>query len=202
MNENRQFEFHALHELQRRVARNDARLRILFGGALGAALVALLIWAPVALSEPDSPFSGVFDDMYHFSPNTPAVADEINSNFARLRSLDVENAEAIANLAVSPVDGERLLDATITANKLADNAVDAQVRDYIREKCFIFIGWRDHCNNCDTTPSWFAKHRVGRTSNGCDDGAGERTCKGGWAGVGTSGDVDGNDQFYVRLQCD
>ncbi|ACY14065.1 hypothetical protein [Haliangium ochraceum] len=211
MNDTQHYEFHDLQQLQRRLARNEARTRLLFRGSLLVALLALLIWAPAALSEPDTPFGGVFDDMYYFSPNTPAVADEINSNFARLRSLDVENAEAIANLAVSPVNGNRLVNGTvanahiangsITANKLANDAVSSQVRDYIREKCFISIGWRDNCEGCSKTPSRFARHRVGRSSNGCDGGGGQFNCSNGWAAVGAAGKNVGDDQFYVRLEC-
>lgn len=202
MNDIQEFDFHALHQLQRRVARNDARIRMILRGTLLLVVVTGLSWASVALSEPDSPYTELHDDLYRFTPNTPAVADEINSNFSRLRSLDDANAQAIADLAVSQVNGGRLENGTVTASKLASGAVNAQVRSYIRDNCYISIGWRDDCEACSRPPSRFARHRVGRTSNGCDGGGGQYNCTDGWAAVGAAGRNVGNDQFYVRLQCD
>lgn len=193
MNDIREFDSHELHQLQRRVARNDARIRMILRGTLLLVVLAGLGWASVALSEPDSPFTDVHDDLYRFAPNTPAVADEINSNFSRLRSLDDANAQAIADLAVSEINGGRLANGTVSASKLASGAVNAQVRDYIRSKCYIHIGWRDNCNGCNTVPATWAAKRVGNTNASCDAGSGERTCKDGWAGIGTHGQVDGND---------
>lgn len=212
MNDNRELQQHELHELQRRVARMDARFRIILGGALIAAVAGVLTWAPIAMSEPDAPYEGVYDDLYRFTPNTPAIANEINSNFARLHLLTDVNAADIAALGSSVIDGSRIQNATLTADKLADGAVtagklasgavNAQVRDYIRNSCYIHIGWRDGCNGCNTAPSVWAMKRVGNSGNSCDGGAGERTCWAGWAGVGTGGVVDDNDLFYVKLRCD
>jgi hypothetical protein len=212
MNDNRELQQQELHDLQRRVARMDARFRVILGGALIAAVVGVLTWAPIAMSNPDAPYDGVYDDLYRFTPNTPAIANEINSNFARLRSLTDVNAADIAALGSSVIDGSRIQNATLTADKLADGAVtpsklasgavNAQVRDYIRSSCYIHIGWRDACDGCNTTPATWASKRVGNTNNSCDGGAGERTCRDGWAGIGTGGDVDSNDQFYVKLRCD
>lgn len=212
MNDNRDLQQQELRALQRRVARMDARFRIILGGALMAAVAGILTWAPIAMSEPEAPYQGVYDDLYQFTPNTPAVADEINSNFVRLRALTEANAESIADLGSSIIHGSRIQNATLTTDKLADGAVtasklasgavDAQVKSYIHNNCYIYMGWRDHCGNgCNSTPSVWAQKRIGNTGNSCDGGQGERTCSGGWAGVGTDGDVDGNDKFYVRLVC-
>lgn len=226
MNDNREIEQQELYELQRRVARMDARFRMILGGVLIAAVVAILARTPIALSEPDTPYQDEYDDLYRFTPNTPAIADEINFNFARLHLLtdtnaaDIDtnaadiasNAQEIVNLGSSIVHGSRIQDATLTTNKLADGAitasklasgaVDAQVKNYIHSKCYIHIGWRDNCHGCNTTPATWAAKRVGNTNASCDGGTGERTCKDGWAGIGTEGNVDGNDQFYVKLRCD
>lgn len=212
MNDIREFDSHDLHQLQRRVARNDARIRMILRGTLLLVVVAGLSWASAALSEPDTPYTDIHGDIYRFTPNTPAVADEINSNFSRLRSLDAVNAEAIADLTVSQINGGRLVNGTvaanhiangaITASKLATGAVDAQVKSYIHDNCYIYIGWRDKCDGCSSPPSRWAKHRIGRTSNGCDASGGQANCTGGWAAVGADGTNVGNDQFYVQLQCD
>lgn len=212
MNDNQELQLQELHDLQRRVARMDARFRIILGGLLLAAVAGILAWAPSALSEPDAPYQGVYDDLYRFAPNTPAIADEINSNFSRLHFLTDENAADIAALATSVIPGSRIQNATLTADKLADGAVtanklasgavNAQVKDYIHNNCYIYMGWRDQCNsNCNSTPSVWAQKRIGNTGNSCDGGQGERTCNGGWAGIGTGGTVDENDKFYVRFVC-
>ncbi|WP_428268300.1 hypothetical protein [Haliangium sp.] len=88
-----------LFRLQRRMARMDARFRIILTGALLAAVAAVLLWAPRAMSEPDQPVTAAFPDMYQFTANTPAVADEVNSNFATVRGLAADNAAAIGDNA-------------------------------------------------------------------------------------------------------
>jgi hypothetical protein len=53
------------------------------------ALVAL--WGATAISAPAAPLTTVFPDLYQFSPNTPALAAEVNSNFATIRQLAADN---------------------------------------------------------------------------------------------------------------
>lgn len=99
MSENNNLERNELIRLQRRVERMDARLRLVLGSALLAAMAAVLLWAPGAMSEPEQPVDTTYDDLYHFSANTPAVAAEVNSNFATLRGLADGNAAGIADNA-------------------------------------------------------------------------------------------------------
>ncbi len=85
-----------LRELRRRVDRADARGRILAFGAIAAAAVAIVLYAPAALSDPSAPVATIYDDLYYFAANTPAVASEVNSNFATLHGLADDNAADIA----------------------------------------------------------------------------------------------------------
>jgi hypothetical protein len=101
--------------------------------------------------------------------------------------------------------GEYVVSATpegttqcLPAGKLAVN--------YVRDECGLYAGWRDGCDGCVDPPSkWGHTH-----GTSCEIGAGaEMTCAaqflaGDWVvqiGVNADGDVDGNDKFYLGLEC-
>ncbi|WP_428267784.1 hypothetical protein [Haliangium sp.] len=194
--------------LQRHVARLDARLRLILGGALVTTTLAILAWAPIAISQtqPADPAIGaasVWEVLNRFTANTPAVADEVNDNFEIVYDRTVQNATDLATLTVATTNGARLDDGTVGANELAAGAVNAQVREYIRNHCHISIGWRDNCSGCTAGPAHMARRRVGNDLTGCTSGSGEHFClDDGWAAVRTNGDVDGNDVFYVDFGCE
>lgn len=197
-----------LSALQRSVEQMNARFKVIVGGVVAAAVAGALLWAPIAMSEPSTPVVQEYDDLYTFEANTPAVAVEVNSNFSTLHGLvDLNtaaigtNAQAIVALGSSSIDGSRVQNGTITADKLAGGAVNTQVRDYIRANCKIYIGWRDSCNNCSAAPSRWGGVRV--NGGACTGSGGETNCGNPpWVGIGMVGDVDGNDTFYVAFNCD
>jgi hypothetical protein len=87
---------HELSVLQARVERLGAqqRLQRRVSFVVITALVALS--GATAISAPASPLTTVFPDLYQFSPNTPALAAEVNSNFATIRQLAADNQAALA----------------------------------------------------------------------------------------------------------
>lgn len=199
-----------LRALQRDVTVMKTRFRLLLGSGVVSMLLGAVFWAPVALSEPATPNTTIHNDLYQFDVNTPAYAAEVNSNFATLHDLvDVNavaigaNHTAITALGTSAVHGSRINNGTITANKLVPDAVNSQVRAYLRNNCRIWIGWRDRCNNCTDSPAVWANIRVSGGGRGCG-GHGERVCaprNSDWVGVGTEGVVNGDDTFYVAFTC-
>ena len=76
----------------------------------------------------------------------------------------------------------------------------------IRTGCQLYFGWRDSCDGCQLPPA-----KWGRVSHAaCENGAGaDDTCAPAQLngnsvplfGLNTDGDVDGNDKFYLGLQC-
>ncbi len=93
-----------LRDLQRQVARLSSRMRLLYGTAALAAVGGVLLWAPLAASAPDAPNETVYDDLYWFAANTPAVAAEVNSNFSTLHAMTDTNASDISALQTDKLD--------------------------------------------------------------------------------------------------
>jgi hypothetical protein len=85
-----------IDDLRRHVLslRSQQRLQRRVSLAIIAASVGL--WGTTAISAPASPLTTVFPDLYQFSPNTPALAAEVNSNFATIRQLAADNQAALA----------------------------------------------------------------------------------------------------------
>ncbi len=81
-----------------------------------------------------------------------------------------------------------------------------QFSNTMRERCSAYLGWRDSCNDCVAPPSRWA----GVTATGCSGSTPGARCMlhevdGAelWmASVGMSGNVDGDDKFYVGFQCE
>ena len=80
------------------------------------------------------------------------------------------------------------------------------ITEYMRSNCNLYFGWRDSCDGCTSTPAKWG--RVNSTACTAVVGAND-TCTqatlGGEAirllGISTGGDVNGDDKFYVGLQC-
>ena len=79
------------------------------------------------------------------------------------------------------------------------------VKSAIDASCSIYLGWRDDCNGCTTTPE-----KWGRAGATCVSELGaDNTCTtptlGGAAprlfGLNLDGDMDGNDKLYGSLHC-
>lgn len=87
-----------LARLERRVEQLNTRFRRLLVGALLTLAAAVLLGGPWAMAAPEQPDQTVYDDLYQFSANTPAVASEVNSNFATLRGQLHNLAAAIGTL--------------------------------------------------------------------------------------------------------
>lgn len=95
MIENDPIEKNELTHLHRRFERLEARFRIILGSVSAVIVAGVLLWAPLAMSEPDAPVETEYPDLYHFAPNTPAVAAEVNSNFATLHARADSNTQGL-----------------------------------------------------------------------------------------------------------
>ncbi|MEO1338578.1 MAG: hypothetical protein AAFV29_23245 [Myxococcota bacterium] len=185
-------------------------------------MLALFVVTP-AYSEPTDPDDRVYDDLYRFDANTPALAVEVNSNFSTLHGLVDGNAayaeeahRGVASVSSrvdsletpyssrsrSRLHGSRLHGGTVPTSAIHARSLEDLVLKVVRDHCTIAIGWRDHCNgNCNVTPSQWSERSVEGASRGFCTGGGERGCASGWASVGTGGDVDANDAFFIKLKC-
>jgi hypothetical protein len=85
-----------IDELRRHV--QSLRSQQKFQRRVSLAIIAgsVVLWGTTAISAPASPLTTVFPDLYQFSPNTPALAAEVNSNFATIRQLAADNQAALA----------------------------------------------------------------------------------------------------------
>lgn len=95
--------------------------------------------------------------------------------------------------------GLRAEGAAITVDQ---SFLNAQIRSWVRSHCRVQLGWRDECTNCDRAPS---KHVTVQANGQCVDASGNDTrCRDNnrWGGLNTDGDVNRDDVFYVRLECD
>ena len=122
-------------------------------------------------------------------PADAIAGDEIADGTVRLRDLDGR----------IPGDG---LAAAGDALTVDGDWLDDRIRSWVRGHCQIRLGWRDGCQGCQNPPA----HSVTVGADGiCTQGDGGFTrCRDDnqWGGVSTSGTVDGNDVFYIRLICD
>jgi hypothetical protein len=82
--------------LHARVERLDAQQRWQRRVSLVVITALVALWGATAISAPGAPLTTVFPDLYQFSPNTPALAAEVNSNFATIRQLAADNQAALA----------------------------------------------------------------------------------------------------------
>jgi hypothetical protein len=85
-----------LSALQARVERLGAQQRLQRRVSLVVITALVALSGATAISAPASPLTTVFPDLYQFSPNTPALAAEVNSNFATIRQLAADNQAALA----------------------------------------------------------------------------------------------------------
>jgi hypothetical protein len=85
-----------LSVLQARVERLGAQQRLQRRVSLVVITALVALSGATAISAPASPLTTVFPDLYQFSPNTPALAAEVNSNFATIRQLAADNHAALA----------------------------------------------------------------------------------------------------------
>jgi hypothetical protein len=85
-----------LSVLQARVERLGAQQRLQRRVSLVVITALVALSGATAISAPASPLTTVFPDLYQFSPNTPALAAEVNSNFATIRQLAADNQAALA----------------------------------------------------------------------------------------------------------
>lgn len=95
-------------------------------------------------------------------------------------------------------DGLQRGDTTLAID---ETWLDDHIRTWVRDHCRVSLGWRDSCNNCSNGPS---KHITVRANNTCDGNSqvGTNTrCRGEWGGVNSDGDVNSDDVFYVRFEC-
>jgi hypothetical protein len=95
----------------------------------------------------------------------------------------------------------------ISGGKVQCASVASAVRSYFASKCNVYLGWRDDCDGCTTSPSKWGR----TTQNLCSIGAGtDGSCTlaslGGenvrLYGLNPDGDVDGNDKLYYGFRCE
>ena len=125
------------------------------------------------------------------------------------------------DLAANTIDGDEITDGTITLGDIDTAAVfgeglagapvgvdtawlDGRIRGWVRGHCKIVFGHRDNCSGCTDDPTRFITARANNTCAGAPpNGTGGNTkCRNAWAGLNFSGEVDGNDILYMRLDCD
>lgn len=100
-----------VHEELRRLREEVAQLRAAVGGKpkaepratrtraaawVAGALLSSLLAASLAFADPASPLPCPSGDLYCFAAGTPALAEQVNSNFARLQSWLVEKVGDVA----------------------------------------------------------------------------------------------------------
>lgn len=132
----------------------------------------------------------------------------VGRNLAVTGDLTVQGA---VNLSAGAIDTAEVADNAIRPSKIAlgnglrglqndtvgvDNGfLDARIRSWVRSHCRVSIGHRDRCDGCGT-PAGQVTVQANRT---CVSGS----CRSaGWGGVQFTGDVDGNDDLFVRFECD
>jgi hypothetical protein len=94
----------------------------------------------------------------------------------------------------------------IDAGKIVCSSLVPFVRDWVNPSCAVYWGWRDNCNGCSDPPAeWgYASASQCRIGLGSDGRCLRITAFGEqveFYGVGTDGDVDGNDKFYIGMHC-
>lgn len=83
---------------------------------------------------------------------------------------------------------------------VSGTAIGTYIRDYIRNNCRIYVGWRDSCNDCGSTPQSYSSNLVNGGS--CSEsGSGETWCNGSWAAVGFEGTMNGDEAIFVAMNC-
>ena len=110
-----------------------------------------------------------------------------------VNDLDVGNSLSVGNAINLP-------DGAIEVADIDSDGLDGRIRSWVRAHCTVRLGWRDGCDGCGSGPS---KNVTVQANDTCVGGSGTATsCRGAWGGVNTDGDVDGNDVFYIRFNCD
>lgn len=98
--------------------------------------------------------------------------------------------------------------AGVRANGMVECASPAPAaEEAIQAGCFLYLGWRDSCDDCTDPPA-----KWGRVSHAlCENGEGaDNTCTTPTLaattlplfGLNTDGGVNGDDKFYVGLKCE
>ena len=73
------------------------------------------------------------------------------------------------------------------------------IRSWVQNNCRVYLGWRDNCDGrCSGGPSKYASAKA----NGvCEGGSGASCREGNWAAFNLDGDVNGDDDLYLRFYC-
>ena len=123
----------------------------------------------------------------NITTNNDLQANQISASAANLNSLEVTGNANIGG---------------INTNSLTVNGQDINqmIRTWVRSNCRVELGWRDRCGSCEDGPSRVVSS-YGNGTCGPFSG-GETICRSGWAGLGTDGEVNNDDVFYIRLVCD
>ena len=77
--------------------------------------------------------------------------------------------------------------------------LQSEIRSWVRSHCKVQLGWRDSCGNCGSAP---LKIATGDADGTCGGGQNSACRQGAWAGFNTDGDVNDDDVFYIRLNCE
>jgi hypothetical protein len=117
-----------LSVLQARVERLGAQQRLQRRVSLVVITALVALWGATAISAPASPLTTVFPDLYQFSPNTPALAAEVNSNFATIRQLAADNRAGLdtkLDKSGGAVNGNLGVNGNLDVNGLLDVGTSA-----------------------------------------------------------------------------
>ncbi len=124
--------------------------------------------------------------------------------------LQVDNGLAVSGSVDVPSGSLSLsdIDPVVVGVGLQENSeslrvdetwLNDHIRTWVRDHCQVRLGWRDSCDNCGSGPS---KQVTVKANGTCIGGSGSNTrCRGSWGGVNTDGDVNGDDVFYIHMNC-
>jgi hypothetical protein len=93
----------------------------------------------------------------------------------------------------------------VSEGSVTCSTIDEAIVAYVKERCALYLGWRDSCNGCTTVPSKWGRAGdaicdvTGADSNCLPHALGTETVN--LVGINTDGDVGGDDKFHIGMFC-
>ncbi len=115
------------NQLQRRVERMHAGIKVMMSGIVLSAMAGIFLWAPQAMSEPDAPGGGSDVLPHHFIAGQPAVAQHLNENLTHLQDRIGQNSVAIDDKLPNTggtITGDLTVEGTMTAGAFSGIALE------------------------------------------------------------------------------
>jgi hypothetical protein len=101
----------------------------------------------------------------------------------------------------------QFVSGTLIDGSFACAGLDDAAYAYLTQRCTVYFGWRDNCEGCGSPPAKWGSVKVGECALGTGtEGTCSKLSLGDESvdlyGLGTDGDVNDDDTFYVGLRCD